>query len=182
MNVSLPSADSRRLFFALWPPADISTALGQFTHEMLGNNRGRPVAPENIHLTLIFLGTVSVDFRNCAEQVAAQVTTGAFTLVLDRLGYWPRKGIFWIGGEPPAGLTALQQALQTGLQRCGYVPENRRFQAHLTLARNVRALSLEQGRVIPPREWRAQRFALVASQTLSAGSRYEVVRNWKLSG
>jgi len=167
---------------ALWPPAEISTALGQFTHEILGNNRGRPVAPENIHLTLIFLGAVTADFRNCAEQAAAQVTTGAFTLALDRVGYWPRKGIFWIGGEPPAGLIALRQALQAGLQRCGYVPEGRRFQAHLTLARNIRTMSLERDRVIPSREWRAQRFALVASQTLPAGARYEVVRSWELPG
>lgn len=168
----------RRLFVALWPDAGLQGKLHALGGELLAGSRGRRIPQENLHITLAFLGIVSPAQQACMERVASTIQAPAFTLTLDQAGFWPHKGILWAGGTAPEGLLALVRELNQRLIACDFEPETRPFQAHLTLARDVRGQRLD--RAIKPLAWKVSQFALVASQTLPEGARYEVLKTWGL--
>jgi 2'-5' RNA ligase len=177
---STAEATVKRLFFALWPDQDMRTRLFRLGGELLGDRRGRRIPPENLHLTLAFLGDVNAEHQGCLEREAAALQTPSFTLMLEQAGFWPRKQLLWAGGVPPAELLELVRALNQGLANCGLETETRPFRAHLTLARNARSPHLRPDRAITPLAWHVREFALVAAQTLPTGARYEVLRSWPL--
>jgi 2'-5' RNA ligase len=99
------------------------------------------VEPENIHLTLKFLGNVA---SGRIEEIAQAMTeavrgTSPFSLEVRELGVFPnprRVQIVWVGlGGEVEKLTILKQRIESGLSILGFAPENRRFTPHLTLAR-----------------------------------------------
>ena len=171
---------AKRLFFALWPDDALRRKIHALSGELLGDSHGRRIPPENLHLTLAFLGSVGAERQACLERMALAIQSPAFTLTLDQAGFWPRKGLLWAGGTSPAELLALVQEINQCLRTCGLAPETRSYQAHLTLARNVRGLRLGRDRAVAPLAWKVGQFALVASQTLPEGACYEVLRTWKL--
>ena len=178
--VDVPSSTTptQRLFFALWPPAELSHELYRLAGNSLRDD-GRRVAPENIHLTLAFLGSVDALFRECAEQAAAAIRGGSFTLRLEQLGSWPKSGILWVGpGQTPAPLLDLVRQLNAALAGCGYEAEERPYAAHLTLARKVYAHHAPHA--VEPRAWEIDRFHLVQSRTHADGARYEILGTWEL--
>ena len=174
-----PETKNQRLFFALWPPLELSCELYSVAGRVLEDD-GRRVPPENIHLTLAFLGAVKASFRQCAEQVAAAITAGSFTLTLEQISCWPTSGIMWAGPRhTPEPLSRLVQKLSAGLATCGYVPEERSYAAHLTLARKLRRCN--KNLPITPLIWEVRRFCLVQSHTHDESARYEIVRSWELN-
>ena len=179
VTFSSPTSNTQRLFFALWPELEIATRL----HDLAGkpmHGDGRRVPPENIHLTLAFLGAVPASFRQCAERAATAIHGEPFSLILDQLGCWSKSGILWAGVEQaPEALLQLVQALNSGLTACGYVPEKRPYTAHLTLARKVHRGV--KNHPIEPLAWEVRRFCLVASRTHAQGAHYEILRAWELA-
>lgn len=168
----------QRLFFALWPPLELSRELFRLGGKILQGGAGRRVAVENIHLTLIFLGSVNATFRECAEQIASNVQVDAFSLDLERVGCWPKSGILWVGSEQtPETLWQLVQQLNSGLVGCGHEAEKRPYAAHLTLARNARPCVPAHN--VDAIRWEIDRFCLVQSHTLREGARYEILRQWE---
>jgi len=168
----------QRLFFALWPDETVRLQLAGYKSLLKGCG-GRPVIPENLHITLAFLGSVEADTRRCLEQAADAISLPAFTLKLDQLGYWRRPQVVWLGAEhTPESLLALAAALKQAMLGCDLEPESRPFQAHLTLMRKAR-----RGPAQDPAEalnWPVGEFALVVSETRPEGVRYEVLRKWML--
>lgn len=131
-----------RAFIAVEIPHDIQQNIHKETAAIRAQIGGRVrwVPPENMHLTLKFLGDVSasnVEFliqmlRNEAEQV------GCFNLHLAGLGSFPnrkRPRVIYIGIQAPAALEALQRGIESALRRLGYESEDRPFSPHLTLGR-----------------------------------------------
>jgi len=174
-----PETKSQRLFFALWPSLELSRELYNVAGRILEGD-GKRVPPENIHLTLAFLGSVKPSFRQCAEQVAAAIRTGSFTLTLEQIGCWPKSGILWAGPRhTPEPLSRLVRELNAGLAACGYVPEERSYAAHLTLARKLRRFN--NNLLIDLLIWEVRRFCLVQSHTHAEGAHYEIVRSWELN-
>lgn len=170
----------RRLFLALWPDAELCKKLYALGGELLAHGRGRRISRENLHLTLAFLGTVEPERQVCLAREISAVQAPDFTLTLDQAGCWPRKGILWAGGTPPDGLLALVRALHQRLAGCGFEPDMRPFQAHVTLARDVRGVRLRRDQAAGPLVWPVRQFSMVASQTPPEGARYEVLRTWEL--
>jgi 2'-5' RNA ligase len=60
----------------------------------------------------------------------------------------------------PVGLQQLVESLQLELFKAGFILERRRFAAHVTLLRKAEPQPLPP---LPPAEWPAREFALVAS-------------------
>ncbi|HKJ70553.1 MAG TPA: RNA 2',3'-cyclic phosphodiesterase [Gammaproteobacteria bacterium] len=172
----------QRLFFALWPDPELQAALAERAREALGERRARRVAAGNLHATLAFLGEVDAQARACAEAAAGRVSAAPFTLSIDRLGYWSRRGLLWAGpdSQPPA-VEALAADLGEALAAdCGFERERRPFRAHVTLARKVAKMP---GRVaIEPLAWPVARFVLVASELGPGGASYTIVGEWPLTG
>lgn len=174
-----PVPDTQRIFFALWPELKFARQLYDIAGRRM-RGEGRRVAPENMHLTLAFLGSVPATYRLCAEQVASAIRGKSFTLILEQMGCWSKSGILWAGpAQAPEALFQIVRALNTGLRSCGYVPETRSFAAHLTLARKVR--QWDENHAIEPLCWEVRRFSLVQSHTRADGAHYEILRSWELN-
>ncbi len=171
----------QRLFFALWPDARLQERLHVLAREAVAGRRGRWLAAQNLHLTLVFLGYVSAGQRACLERVAAEVCATPFTLVLDQLGCFRRAGILWAGArDVPQALRALVQGLNAGMRGCGLTPDEREFHPHVTLVRKLRRCPPPQP-IAPPLSWHVERFSLVLSNMYPDGARYEILRTWQLT-
>ncbi len=174
------SPSPQRLFFALWPDAALQQRWSEGVRPHLLGIDGRLVAVSSLHLTLAFLGSVTAERQRCIEAVASEVRVGGFSLVMDRLGYWRRARVVWLGpGRTPAGLRALVRQLEVGVAGCGFEPSRQGFRAHVTLMRQ--ASCAPKGAVFEPLEWCVDRFVLVASQLTPEGARYRVIREWPLA-
>ena len=141
--------------------------------------RGRLVTPENLHLTLAFLGFVGDDRIACVEDAGARVHGRAFSLSFTSTGYFARPRVLWSGcQEVPEALRGLVAELWAALGECGIEPEHREFRAHVTLARKV-GKGVVTG-VHSPVVWPVRSFCLIESRTLPEGARYEVRARWDL--
>ncbi len=138
-----------RAFIAIELPGEIQQHLDQVAAQLKQRLNGLPVRwvpANNMHLTLKFLGDVSVANLEILKEVllseAAQVTT--FEVSVGGIGAFPnaqRPRVVWIGVEAPPELEALQSSLENRLARLGYSREDRPFSPHLTLARVSRSAS-----------------------------------------
>jgi len=176
----MQAAETRRLFFALWPPPELQAELARRARKAVRVGGGRAVAMDKLHLTLVFVGSVDGAVQACLESAADGVDGAAFTLALDRLGHFPRPRVIWAGAsQVPPALSALVRDLGRALLPCGYHPESRPFQAHVTLMRKAgRGPSVGE---LDPLAWPVEDFALVESLTLPEGARYRVLHRWPLA-
>jgi 2'-5' RNA ligase len=132
-----------RCFIAIELPDGIKRGLREL-QARLGAGCSAPVKwvdPENIHLTLKFLGNVAADRLDeisLAMNEAARGTS-SFSLEVKELGVFPnprRVQVVWVGlGGEVDKLARLQQRIESNLEKLGFPPEGRRFTPHLTLAR-----------------------------------------------
>jgi 2'-5' RNA ligase len=132
-----------RCFIAIELPPEIKRGLKQLQSRLKAENKApiKWVEPENIHLTLKFLGNVAADRIGDVSRAMNNAVQGTppFSLSVRELGVFPnpkRVQIVWVGvsGELEK-LAGLQRRIESGLEGLGFTPENRRFTPHLTLAR-----------------------------------------------
>jgi 2'-5' RNA ligase len=106
------------------------------------------VEPDNIHLTLKFLGEIKDEKSSEVCEISKQVAAGhkKFNLDIETVGSFPPLGsltgggrsakVVWAGaGKGADELLALQKDLDEHLTLAGYPSEEREFSAHLTLCR-----------------------------------------------
>lgn len=95
--------------------------------------------PEGIHLTLKFLGEISE--RQVTQVTDALAGLGSFepcVLEVKGFGFFPdarRPRVLWVGVEAPSELGQLARCVERACEALGFVPEDRPFAPHLTLAR-----------------------------------------------
>ena len=171
---------AKNLFLALWPGAGQRLALSQLQYQLPPQAGRRSTHPEDIHLTLVFLGPATLEQRQCVEAAAGRVRGLPFELILDRLGSFPRARVLWCGTEfaPPA-LSDLVLALRAELAGCGFALDNRPYRPHATLAR--KAPTLEARTLEIPIRWRVDSFVLACGQE-GPPPRYRLLRRWYLGG
>lgn len=101
--------------------------------------RGNFSRPENLHLTLAFLGEVAPGRVAVIRRLMDNLNVHSLRLVFDHVGYFQRKDgdIWWLGLEPNKALLALQKELYHRLTDAGFQLDNRPFSPHITLARKV---------------------------------------------
>lgn len=136
-----------RLFVAAEPDQTVRAAAAAAASRLrarlvdAGAGHGlRWIPPENLHLTVWFLGEVS-DARAAAvlDALRPPLPTPSFDLELSDFGAFPPSGpprVLWMGVS--SGLAALADAhdeIGTRLAPWGFHPEARAYSAHLTIAR-----------------------------------------------
>lgn len=169
----------QRLFFALWPDENLRAGITQAVREAVRGSGGKPVAPENYHVTLKFLGSVDASRKGALCAAAARIRVSPFEVIFDRIGFWAQPRILWLGAESvPAPLAALVQALEAMAAAEGFEPESRPYRPHVSLARKVSSPDLTGA--CGPIRWRAENFVLAASETVREGAHYRVLRSWPL--
>lgn len=131
-----------RAFIAVEIPAEIQQKIHRETSNLRKgiDSLVRWVPPQNMHLTLKFLGDVS---PNSLEFIKQMLRTEAenvpcFDIHLAGLGAFPnlkRPRVLYVGIQAPAALEALARGIESASRRLGYEAEERPFSAHLTLGR-----------------------------------------------
>lgn len=147
--------------------------------------------PEQWHVTLAFLGEVA---ERHVDELGARLARAAakspeFSLVLGSFGAFSsarRAGVVWAGlSGDVADLRRLAERSGAAARRTGIAVDDKRFRAHLTIAR-VRRPPLDVRPLIesyadytgPP--WRVQELRLVRSH-LGAQARHETLATWPLA-
>ncbi len=102
------------------------------------------VQPDNIHLSLKFLGEVD-DAREgelrAALQQAARSAGRALVLQVEGFGVFPdfrRPHVLWAGVIPDSALELLQHGVEQSFAPLGFPTEARPFRPHVTLGRTSR--------------------------------------------
>lgn len=178
-------AATSRLFFALWPSETERQAVEQCQQQVQQRAktlRGRPVSPENLHITLVFLGELNTQQQRCVSQAASQVVAEPFSLQLNTLGYWQKPHILWLAPQTmPMPLLKLVGELNRHLRvNCQHIPERRPYQAHITLMRKATIPPVSLSSFSIQITWTVEAFCLVRSKTSTDGAHYEVIERWPL--
>ena len=131
-----------RAFMAITPPTTLQHTVAEIRDVFQPLQLPwRWVTPEQIHLTLKFLGNVPAEQVTLIAQAMACAAQGqtAFTLRAQSLGCFPhpsRPRVLWVGlVDPSQALAHLNERLSAALIPAGFPPEERPFHPHLTLAR-----------------------------------------------
>jgi 2'-5' RNA ligase len=100
----------------------------------------RWVPGKNIHLTLKFLGDVSISNLDLLKKIlqAEVATHRPFEISIGGTGAFPnvrRPRVIWVGVQAPPELMTMQYGIENALAKVGYLPEERPFSPHLTLGR-----------------------------------------------
>lgn len=192
MSADRPIGDSdspltARVFFALWPPADVVEKLGQTARQLADKFGGRASRADTLHLTLVFLGAVP-EARVVDLCIAARtVRSPAFKLSIERLGSWPKKKLLWAAPQtPPETLFSLQKSLLETLHLSGFggADNDRKFAPHVTLVRDskfdAKSADLPSSLARQGLPWVCREFVLVRSTRLPQGSSYRVIEHFSL--
>ena len=134
--------DTSRLFIAIELPSEIHQNLASLINGINLNSQNfiKWVKPENIHLTLKFLGEISKGNTTSITNTLTQAVIGIppFRLSVHGIGCFPSQGqprVFWAGIDIPDTLIHLHRSIDRLFTQQGIPAENRVFAPHLTLAR-----------------------------------------------
>jgi 2'-5' RNA ligase len=141
-DIEFNMQQSIRAFIAFELPPVIISLLQKVQQELkLLKLRARWVRPENIHLTLKFLGDLDPDDidKIGAAMTGATIEFSPITMSVRGIGVFPgikRPRVIWLGlGGDIRSLLALQGRLEEKLAGVGFPKDKRSFKAHLTLGR-----------------------------------------------
>ncbi|MCX7643737.1 MAG: RNA 2',3'-cyclic phosphodiesterase [Rhodobacteraceae bacterium] len=150
----------------------------------------RRLPPENLHLTLAFLGEIPEPVAEEAHLSFAAIRAEPFALELRGLGLFGggKPRLAYAGVAPEPRLDRLQAKVEAAARRAGAPVEARRFVPHVTLAR------FRPGEVEPARLEHAilavgnfaagpfpvESFALFRSRLGRGGSHYEELARYPL--
>ena len=147
----------------------------------------RRVQPENLHVTLAFLGETPEsrlpDVAGAAEEAVTDVRP--FRLVFDRAGRFPERGrprVVWLGmADGRASVERLGAGLSRALRESALDFEDRPVSPHLTLARVREEATAAEARTVAaavdevavvPLEVNVSAIVVVRSVLSPKGSRY----------
>jgi len=178
-----------RLFVALEIPTAVRGNLAALIEELRAadaaatKNKARWVRPENLHVTLKFIGNVDAGKLEAIRAVLGEVRTGGDVELRFRgVGFFPnekRPRVLWAGIAASPNLAPLAAEIDARLEKLGIARETREYAPHLTLARfdppgiseKLRAAAQENA----TREFGAVRtgeFHLFESKTRPTGAEY----------
>lgn len=186
---------SLRVFVAIELDSAVCSAAGKLIATLSAAGADvKWVEPDNMHVTLKFLGDVSLTdtARICDAVQKAADEHQPFDIEFAGAGAFPNLGrprTIWLGtheGQEP--MRRLVESLESRLQKLGFRRENRPFQAHLTLGRVRRGGPelAELGRLIaenvefPAGSSGVSEVIVFSSDLTSAGPVYGIVGRAKL--
>lgn len=143
-----------RVFVAINLPGDIKRELFKYA-EKWPELPAKWTTKDNLHITLEFLGALTDEEVGEVCVVVKEVAKrhNSFSLNINKILYGPPKKMppkfVWAEGDKSEELSALRDDLENALtEKVSFVPENRVFAPHITLAR----ISAMEFRIIEPEE------------------------------
>lgn len=175
-----------RLFVALEIPDDIRDCLDALC---MGVPGARWVEPENMHVTLRFIGDVGGAVCEDVVDALLAVRAPSFELTLERLGTFQQGSIahtLWVGVQRNNALLQLQSKVERALAATDLSPERRRYTPHLTIARTKEAPVERLASFIAEHEpfrlapFAVERFSLFSSYLSKNGVQYAIEETFSL--
>jgi len=123
-----------RLFAGLDISSEIAASLANLEGGIPG---ARWIAPENHHVTLVFIGEVPEHVADEIDETLADIDHPALDLSVEGLGTFghAKPHTLWAGIADSPGLNHLQAKVTQALRDLGIEIERRKFFPHVTLAR-----------------------------------------------
>lgn len=124
-----------RLFVAIDLPDRVKQAVATLCRGAAGV---RWLPPEQLHLTLRFIGEADDAVEGAIRRGLAEVGSPPFPLTLRGVGCFPspqRPRVLWVGLGGSDPLERLQQQVEAAVITAGLPAEGRHFSPHITLAR-----------------------------------------------
>ncbi|SER22956.1 2'-5' RNA ligase [Nitrosomonas sp. Nm51] len=171
--------DYARLFFAIQPAGKVRTVLGGIAQKQAAQSGGRRIRPENIHLTLLFLGRTATEKIPALIASAGGVSAEPFDLTLQKTRFWKRNQIILATAETyPPELFMLADAVKAATRTAGFESDERTYKPHITLVRKAaRHTPVDFGR---PLAWHVTHWLLMQSEQTERGIRYNTLHRWRL--
>jgi 2'-5' RNA ligase len=176
-----------RLFIGIPLAPGVVAQLAALTERLKSPTDGlRWSAEAGWHITLQFLGSTTPQQCACVVAGLRQIRYGHFEIQLEPPGFFDRAGVFFAGVLLSPQLTGLQERVVAATRACGFVPEERPYHPHITLARDkggrrkLRKLKSQLGEVAAFSGFAAREFLLYESHPGPGGSRYEVRERFEL--
>ena len=183
-----------RCFVAIEIPETIQNRLARIQGTLRKQiQKASWVKPNNIHLTLKFLGDVDPDdiqtIGETIERVA--IRHRSFSLRVGGLGAFPnfaRPRVLWAGVKVGSErVSALAQDINVALTDCGFSLDTKKFNSHLTLARLKERIDLQpytsqyrQYDRIDGAEMNVKTISLIQSQLHPTGATYSTLQPYSL--
>lgn len=124
-----------RLFVGLDLPGDVTANVGRISCGLPG---ARWLETDQLHLTLRFIGEVDGGVFDDVIGALDSITMHPFELTLRGVGHFPphrRPDTLWVGVEQSASLDLLRNKIDSALNRSGIPRDQRKFHAHVAIAR-----------------------------------------------
>ena len=163
-----------RCFIAAWPDEPTRIVLRSLSDDVRHRTEHRRVSrPDDLHLTLAFIGNLADDVGFDLSASIAKLTFRPFAVQLDTLGFFKDAGVVWIGSETTRPLATLASRVRALLDRMGVAHDRRPLAPHVTLLRGVRNFVAEK---VTPIRWRIDSIELYRSTPGSYASQYARVQ------
>jgi 2'-5' RNA ligase len=134
-----------RLFVALEIPSAVRDNLAALINDLRAadasssKSKARWERPENLHVTLKFIGNVDPGKLDAIRAALADICSSRVVELRFRgLGFFPnekRPRVLWAGIDASPNLRPLADEIDARLEKLGIPRETREFSPHLTLAR-----------------------------------------------
>ena len=134
-GLALVPGETIRLFTAIDLPEEAKRSVSRLCRGVPGV---RWVNPDQLHLTLRFIGEVDRRLFERIKVNLADIVSPPVTLTLQSVGSFPVSGpprVLWVGIERTEALVSLHTQVEQVMVASGCDAETRRFSPHITLAR-----------------------------------------------
>ena len=129
-----------RLFAAINFSRETKERLAALQSELRARSRrANFTLPENLHITLAFLGESDSRQTAAAKAAVASMRFAPFDVLIEGVACQKRErgNIWWASVNEGPALLDLQRRLTERLAVAGFEPEGRRYSPHITIARQV---------------------------------------------
>lgn len=182
-----------RLFVALEIPRAVRENLAALIRDLrTAAPKARWVRPENIHVTLKFIGEATADkLENIREALSIVRSGGPVELNFRRLGFFPngkRPSVLWAGIDASPNLQSLAGDIEHSLEKLSFPRERRAFMPHLTIARFQppriqeplrSAIAQSSGREFG--SLRTSEFHVIESKLKPSGAEYTMIESFRFA-
>lgn len=172
-----------RLFLAINPNDGLRSEIVNIIERMKSETeRGNFTRPENLHITLIFLGETSPGRVGEVVDAMRQIKEKVFSIRLSNIGNF--SDTWWIGVDKSEPLWRLQRNLSEVLSSKGFNTGKRPYRPHLTICRKpVFSEDFDRNAfraTIKPMVWDVDRFDLMLSERINGRMKYSVLHSQPL--